>query len=92
MSTFSIQPFHDNILLSPVEASTTSEGGIIIPEAHRSIVNQGTVLDKGPLVSEKVIVGSIVFFPLHSESRLAYKGNKFILVAENQVLGSIQKI
>lgn len=87
-----ITPFHDQIMLEAIPASATSAGGIIIPEAHRTAVNQGTVVDKGPLVSENVKLGTILFFPLHSESRLKYKGHDYILVAESSVLGAIEEI
>lgn len=86
-----IIPFHEQILLEEIPPSNTIGGGIIIvPEAHKHPVNQGIVMDKGPLVSDKIIKGEIVFFPLHSESRLEFAGRKFILVPESQCLGAIR--
>lgn len=87
----SLVPFHSNILLEPVEPVKISEGGIIIPQIAQSIVNQGKVLEKGPLCSDKIQVGDVVFFPLHVEHRLNLSDkNKFIIVDENQVLGLIR--
>lgn len=87
-----ITPFHDNIMLEAIAPTGKSDGGIIIPEAHQTPVNQGRVVDKGPMVSDNVKMGSILFFPLHSESRLKYKGNSYILVKESAVLGAIEEI
>lgn len=86
----SLTPFANFILLKEVPA-TTIIGSILIPEAHQTKLNQGIVVDKGPLVSDAVVNDDILFFPLHSEHRLTWKGNKFILIAEDQVLGAIRE-
>jgi len=82
-------PFGDNLLL---EEPPTADNirGIIIPEAHRSKVNQGKVLELGDLADTKVQVNDVVFFPLHSEHRIEFGGKKFILVPSSQVLGIIR--
>lgn len=86
-----ITPFHDNVLLEEIPPKKEI-GSIIIPEAHQSKLNQGTVVDKGPTCSENIQIGNILFFTMHSESRLEYKGHKFIVVSEANCLGSIQSI
>jgi len=87
-----LTPFHDNILLTEIPANERTESGLIIPEAHRTPVNQGKVVDKGPNVSDNIQLGDILFFPLHSESRMNYKGNKFIIVPEASCLGAIREL
>ncbi len=87
-----LSPLHDNLLLEPIPAADRSGGGIIIPEAHIKPLNQGKVVDKGPLVSERIELGDIMFFPLHSEHRLDYAGKKFIVVTESACLGCIRKV
>ncbi len=86
-----LSPFHNFVLLKEIPTAGVI-GSIIIPDAHRAKLNQGEVVDKGPLVSDLIQNGQILFFPLHSEHRLEWKGNKFILIAEDQVLGSISEI
>lgn len=86
-----IQPFHNQVLLQEVEASPMV-GKIIIPDKHVQKLNQGTVLDKGPLCSDEIQPGDIIFFPLHSEHRMEWRGLKLILVSEDQVLGAIREL
>ncbi len=87
-----LHPFHNNILLTEIEGASKTEGGILIPEAYKVKLSQGTVVDKGPDVTDQVKLGDILFFPFHTESRLDYKGNKFIVVSEAQVLGAIRPV
>lgn len=89
--TRTINPFHDNILLEEIAPNEKTGGGIIIPTAHQTKVNQGIVVDKGPDVSDKVKIGDVLFFPLHSESRMEFMGHKFILVTETACLGAIRE-
>lgn len=83
-------PFHSNIILEPTEARAQTESGILLPEAYRVPANQGKVVDIGPTVSDKIKLGDILFFPQHSETRLDYRGKKFIVIDEAQVLGAIR--
>lgn len=87
-----ITPFHNQVILTPIAARGQTDGGIIIPEAHRAVINQGTVVDKGPHCTDQIQIGQIVFFPLHSEARLKYKGNDYIIVPESACLGAIQEV
>jgi co-chaperonin GroES (HSP10) len=88
--TVDLSPLQNNLLLEPVPA-TDKIGMIIIPEAHQRPLNQGVVADKGPLATSAIEIGDIVFFGLHSESRLDYGGKKYIIVAEEACLGRIRK-
>lgn len=87
-----IIPFFDQVLMEELPTNNTSTGGIIIPEAHVTKVNQGRVVDKGPLASATIKNGDILFFPLHSEARLVLADRKFILCSESQCLGAIREI
>lgn len=91
MSTVNLSPLHDNILLEELEP-IKAYGAIIVPEAHQRKLNQGKVVDKGPMVSERIELGDILFFPQHVEHRLDYSGKKFIVVTESNCLGVIRKI
>lgn len=92
MKKSTITPFHDQVLLQEVPKKGISDGGIIIPSAHMGVTNQGIVVDKGPLCTDQIQLEDIVFFPLHSEARTEYKGNKFILVPESSILGAIREV
>ena len=89
--TANLLPHGENLLLSEPESTSVTGGGIIIPEAHRTKVNQGKVLELGPLADDKIHVNDVVFFPLHSESRIEFGGQKFIIVPSSSVLGIIRR-
>ena len=91
MKSAKLTPFHDNLLLSEIPG-VTQVGSIIVPEKHISPLNQGRVEDKGPLVSDKINIGDIVFFAPHSESRLTWRGTKVLIVTESNCLGSITEL
>jgi chaperonin GroES len=86
-----LQPFYDNLILEAIEAADRTSSGIIIPEAHRVDLSQGKVIDKGPLVSDSIKLGDIVFYAPHSETRIAWRGNKYRIVAESNCLGRIRE-
>lgn len=90
-SRVNLSPLHDNILLEEIPG-VDKIGAIIVPEAHVKPLNQGKVVDKGPLVSERIKLDDIVFYPLHSEHRLNYGGKKYIVVTESVCLGLIRKV
>lgn len=83
-------PFYSNIILEPVGPRTQTEAGLFLPSVAQVQVNQGKVLDYGPQCSTNVKMGDILFFAPHSEHRIDYRGNKFIVVSEDQVLGAIR--
>jgi co-chaperonin GroES (HSP10) len=89
-------PWGTNILLEELP-KVSQRGRILIPEAHQVKLNQGKVVDKGPLCSENIVVGDILFFPFHSEHRLSLANPDvekddylFIVVPEEAVLGCIK--
>lgn len=85
-------PFHDNILLEGITAAVQTESGLIIPERHRDAPPQGKVIDKGPDCSDQIQIGDILFYPLHSEASMEYKGKKFKMISESAVLGAIRSV
>lgn len=83
-------PFGEQLVLKelpPIERI----GTIIVPEAHQRTLNQGKVLDKGPMCSADIKEGDIVFFTMHSDHRLKWEGIQLIIVAESACLGKITK-
>lgn len=90
MSKVNLAPLGENLLLKPQLASEKI-GSIIVPEAVRPLLTQGEVLDRGPLVSDKIELGDVVFFPMHAEHRLNYGDQKYIIVAESACIGMVRK-
>lgn len=84
-------PFNDQLVLKEMPA-VERIGTIIVPEAHQRVLNQGEVLDKGPMCSDQIAIGDVVFFTLHSDNRLKWQDVKLIIVSEANCLGKITKI
>lgn len=79
------KPVGRYILLKPRQAASISEGGIIIPECARGGLTQGTIVAKGPLVSEEYAIGDQILFGQHTESPLEIDGEKFLLLDDVNV-------
>ena len=49
-----LQPFHDNVLIEPIEEEVTTASGIVIPDTvSKEKPMRGTVLAVGPGTKEK---------------------------------------
>jgi co-chaperonin GroES (HSP10) len=77
-------PIGHFMLLVPKFAAERTSGGLIIPEAARAHLTQGTVVKKGSLV-ENFDLGDEVIFTQHSEIRLEIDGRPYILVEDQQI-------
>jgi co-chaperonin GroES (HSP10) len=85
-----LSPLQNNLLLRPCRP-VDRIGVIIVPEAHQKKLNQGVVMEKGPLCSDAIQIDDIVFFAMHTEHQLGYGGESFTIVAEESCLGRIRK-
>lgn len=66
-----LHPSADYVRCDGIIESETSSGGIIIPQRHRAVLNQGIVQELGPdLPKDCLKVGSLVVFGIHSEYRI----------------------
>lgn len=89
-----IHPKHDMLLLQAMEEAETSKGGIIIPDAHRRLMNQGIILEIGTETTKGLNtdgfpsfqVGEIVIFPMHSEYRVDADGTTYYLVRATEII------
>jgi len=89
-NTAQLIPLLDNLILEECEP-VKMMSGFHVPEAHQRSLNQGFVVDKGPLCGpDPIHLGDIVFFTQHSESKLNFRGRKFIIVSEACCLGIIR--
>lgn len=88
-----LQVFNSNILLQEIEAAKTIDIGVqlIVPDKYQNKLNKGKVLDMGPTVSPNIKKGQILFFGLHTESRLEFNGKRLIVVDEAHILGAIEE-
>lgn len=80
-------PDKDYMILQPELIAEKSEGGIIIPEQARRVLNEGVILKVGPLCSPHLKPGVRVVFTNSSDFSLKMEGDKTVsLVQETNVL------
>lgn len=87
-----LNPLGDYIVMDEIAPPDQTDGGIIVPEAHKRPLNQGRVIDKGPLVSDRIKpnIEQVCIFSLHSESRTTFCGRRLIFVQEANVIATIE--
>lgn len=84
------EPVGHYMLLTPKYSAEQTTAGIIIPEAARAHLTQGTVVKRGELV-ENFDLGDEVIFLQHSETRLEIDGRPYILL-EDQHIALVKRV
>lgn len=80
-------PTRNFIIIRPELEEEKTASGIIIPEQARRSLNEGEVLDCGPLVSTSITIGMFVVFTQSSEFRLQMDDGQLVfVVAEDNLL------
>lgn len=77
-------PCHDLFMVVPVP-DITKVGTIFLPDRASITLNEGHIVEKGPLCSERFDVGDCVTWDTNSEYRMEVDGVKFILVRESVI-------
>lgn len=89
---FPFIPTGDNLVLLADEEQEKSAGGIIIPDAAKRPLTQGTVIACGEHVGQysgkekKIKIGDSVIFGLHTDSSIRIDGQLYLVVKEENVL------
>ena len=93
-----LSPLDDRIVVQPVEAETTTAGGLIIPGMVADRPSRGTVLAKGPGRRNKkgqlrpldVQVGDQVLYAEYSGSKINFANAQMLILREEDVLGIVE--
>uniref|UniRef100_A0A1A9X2H2 10 kDa heat shock protein, mitochondrial n=1 Tax=Glossina brevipalpis TaxID=37001 RepID=A0A1A9X2H2_9MUSC len=95
-----IMPMLDRILVQRAEPMATTEGGIVVPEASRGKMRQGTVIAVGPgvrnnqndaYIAPLVKEGDRVLLPEYGGTRFKMDDNKeYILYRESDILAKYE--
>lgn len=94
----SMRPLHDRLVVRRLEAETTSQGGILIPDNAKEKPCQGEVLavgDGAPLENGEVRplavkAGDRVLFTRYSGSEVKLDGETLLVMRESDVLAVIE--
>jgi len=91
-------PLLDRVLVEKVVAPTKTAGGVLLPEAAVSKVNEGLVLAVGPgrrtatgeLIPITVKEGDKVILPEYGGSAVKLDGKDLMLLREEDILGILK--
>jgi len=94
----SLKPLSDRIILKAVTAEEKTAGGIFLPDAAQEkpqqgeviAVGPGKVLDNGKLAAMDVSVGDKVYYGKYSGTEIKLKGEEFIVLRQDDVLGVVE--
>lgn len=93
-----IQPLHDRVLIKRSSEEEKTKGGIIIPDTAKEKPMEGEVISSGkgriskggktrPLAVKK---GDKVLFGKYAGTEITIKGNDFLIMREEDIIGIIQ--
>jgi chaperonin GroES len=93
-----LTPLGDRVIIEPSEdESSTSPGGIIIPDTAKEKPQQGSVVAAGPgrttddgkLVDLEVKVGQTVIYSKYAGTEYAEGGTDYLIVRESDILAIV---
>lgn len=94
-----IKPLHDRLIVKRVDASLTSQGGILIPEVAKEkpqegivvAVGRGKMLETGQLKPMEVSAGDQILFGKFAGVEIKLDGEDMLILREEDVLAVVQK-
>lgn len=94
-----IKPLADRVIVEPIDASEgKSAGGIIIPDTAAKekpqfgkivAIGKGRLDDNGKAIKMNVKVGEKVYYSPYGGTEITYKGDKYLIMSENDILAVI---
>ena len=93
-----IRPLHDRLVVRRLEETTTSAGGIVLPDSAAEKPSQGEVLavgpgkllDNGDVRAPDVKVGDKVLFGQYGGSTVKIDGEELLILNESEVFGVLE--
>lgn len=93
-----LKPLHDRLVVRPIEAETTTSGGIVIPDKSAEKPNQGIVIsvgpgrvtDQGQVRALDIKVGEQVLYSSYAGSKVKHDGEELLILKESDVLAVIE--
>lgn len=84
-----LKPINDRIVIKPEAAEEKTKGGIIIPDTAKEKPQRGEVIAVGPGkddVKMTVKAGDTVLYGKYSGQELAFEGEDYLIMREDDVL------
>lgn len=97
MAKLKIRPLDDRVVVQPVDAESTTAGGIVLPDSAKEKPQRGTVLAVGPgkLLDNgnrgtlSVAVGDVVIYGKYGGSEIEVDGEEVKILRESDILAKI---
>ena len=95
----SIKPLEDRIVITQLEAETTTASGLVIPDTATEKPQEGKVVavgpgrvdDKGTRIPVDVVVGDTVIYSKYGGTEVKYGGDEYIILSARDVLAVVEK-
>ena len=92
-----IKPLNDRVLIQPLEAESTTAGGIVLPDSAKEkpiqgkvvAVGAGNVNDDGSRCELGVKVGDQVFYGKYAGSDVTIEGKELKIMRESDILAKV---
>ncbi len=97
MSKIKIRPLDDRVVVEPIEAESTTAGGIVLPDSAKEKPQRGTIvavgpgrlLDSGDRGELSVAVGDEVIYGKYGGSDIEVDGNEVKILRESDILAKV---
>jgi chaperonin GroES len=95
---FPLEPLYDRLIVQRVEAPTTTEGGLLVPEMAKEKAQEGFVLSvgagrlgpDGTQMPMSVKPGDRVFFGKYAGTEITISRVTYLILREDEVLGRLR--
>ena len=92
-----LRPLDDRVAIEPLDAETTTAGGIVLPDAAQEkpqrgrvvAAGPGTLLDNGERGELSVAVGDEVIFGKYGGSDIEIDGRDVKILRESEILAKV---
>ena len=92
-----LRPLDDRVVVQPVEAETTTAGGIVLPDSAKEKPQRGTIvavgpgrlLDSGSRGELSVDVGDVVIYGKYGGSDIEVDGQEMKILRESDILAKV---
>jgi chaperonin GroES len=93
-----IRPLDDRIVIEPLEAEETTEGGIVLPDTAKEkptkgkviSVGEGKLLDSGNRAKLLVKKGDQVLYGKYAGTEITVSGKEYLILREGDILAKIE--
>lgn len=97
MAKLNLRPMDDRVVVEPVEAESTTAGGIVLPDSAQEKPQRGTVvavgpgklLDSGNRGELAVAVGDTVIYGKYGGSEIEVDGREMKILRESDILAKV---